>query len=155
MLLACYDMYGVAECGDVNGTRPRYIQRIGDGQCEVNRGEPGFKDRLTKNLTAFRTLRDTATVGIVAIHWNPTTYWQRHGIATCSAALGSGFAVGAAHFDELPGQPDSSTLAAACVPQEHLEAGAGKKRTANSWMPKEYFGVRSQQGSALVRLFHS
>jgi hypothetical protein len=62
------------------------------------------------------------SVAIAAIHsFNRPGldgFWQRHGIATASAALEGGLALGAAHFrDSLP-QPSHSTLASS--PPENI-----------------------------------
>jgi hypothetical protein len=120
ILSACYDMFGVAERGEVDGARARNIRWVGTCQDQIERGSNSFDDKLlTANLVAFRKVLDGVTVGIAAIHYfdgHSTGFWQRHGIAACSAALGSGFAVGAAHFGQLPLKPNSSTLAAAQVP---------------------------------------
>lgn len=152
VLLACYDIFGVAEHGDVDGARARNIRRIGTYQ----RGSRSFDDKLTTNLGSFVKVLDRVTVGIAAIHYfdgHSTGFWQRHGIAACSAALGSGFAVGAAHFGQLPLKPNSSTLAAAQVPATHVTQGI--QRQANSWMPNDHFEFPSPEGAALVRLFSS
>jgi hypothetical protein len=154
ILSACYDMFGVAEHGDASGVRARYIRRIGSSEERIERGDRGFEDRLTRNLSAFRRLLDGVSVGIAAIHYfsgYSTGFWQRHGIAACSAALGSGFAVGAAHFRVLPREPNSSTLAAAQVPPIHLTQGL--RRQARSSETLGDFTVDSGQRSALVRLF--
>jgi len=154
ILSACYDMFGVAERGNINGIRARNIRWIGRYNDQVKRGERGFTDRLARNLYDFGMLLDGVTVGIAAIHYfdaHSTGFWQRHGIAACSAALKSGFAVGAAHFRELPERPNSSTLAAACVPAQHLTAG--HQRQAHGWIPKDHFEHRC--GPALIRLFCS
>ena len=152
ILSACYDMFGVAEHGNINGIRARNIRWIGSYEDQVERGELGFTAKLTRNLRDFGTLLDGVTVGIAAIHYfdaHSTGFWQRHGIAACSAALKSGLAVGAAHFRELPQQSNSSTLAAARVPTLHLTAGL--QRQAHGWIPKDHFD--SHRGSALIRLF--
>ena len=161
VLCACYDMFGVAERGNVEGKRARLIQNIGTNEDQVKRRTEGFQERLETNLAAFKNLLATenVTVGIAAIHRFPsdpkkgkrfshsTGLWQRHGIATCSAALGGGFAVGAAHFLELPEKADKSTLSAKEVSKKHLTKA--HQRKAESWTPDHHF----EQGSALVRLF--
>ncbi|MGH7030592.1 MAG: hypothetical protein ACREEZ_09230, partial [Stellaceae bacterium] len=156
ILSACYDMFGVAEYGNINGVRARNIHRIGTYQNPIERRNRGFKDNLTTNLAAFSKLLDGVTVGIAAIHSfnnHSTGFWQRHGIASCSAALNSGFAVGAAHFSQLPQSRDVSTLAAAQVPTEHLMQG--HHRLANSWMPDDHFEAGAPPLATLVRLFCS
>jgi hypothetical protein len=154
VLSACYDMFGVAERGDVDGARARNIRWIGTYRDQIERGSNGFDETLAANLGAFRKVLDGVTVGIAAIHCfegHSTGFWQRHGIAACSAALGSGFAVGAAHFGQLPLKPNSSALAAAQVPARHVTQGI--QRQANSWAPNDHFKFSCQEGAALVRLF--
>jgi hypothetical protein len=157
ILAACYDMFGIAERGDIKGIRARFIQWIGTYKDQVGREERCFRDRLEKNLADFgRLLTNDVTIGLAAIHsfqGHATGFWQRHGIASCSAALGSGFAVGAAHFGNLPKNPMASTLAADRVPETHLKQGV--KRKAHSLAPKDQFLSEYKNSSALVRLFSS
>jgi hypothetical protein len=90
-------------------------------------------------------------VGITAIHYfqrpGLDLFWQRHGIATCSAALGGGTAVGAAFFGEKLPLPDSSSLVSFGVPASHIKEG--KHRQAHRLSPENFFNV----DGALVRLF--
>ncbi len=154
ILSACYDMFGVAERGNIDGTRANNIRAIGSYQDQVERGGSRFNNKFAQNMVTFDRLLDGVTIGIAAIHYfdgHATGFWQRHGIAACSAALGSGFAVGAAHFRQLPLQANSSTLAAAQVPSAHLTAGI--RRQTHGWTPTEHFEFRSQDGAALIRLF--
>jgi predicted amidohydrolase len=155
-LCACYDMFGVAERGDKRGTRAGYIRRIGVYEDQLERGTEGFRERLGGDLASFKCMlaKQNVTVGIAAIHYfraHNTAFWQRHGIAACSAALGSGFAIGAAHFKELPLNVNSSTLAAAGVPAEAL--ADGHHRQAHIWTPADHFAFNCNDGSGLVRLF--
>jgi hypothetical protein len=84
-------------------------------------------------------------------------FWQRHGLATASAALGGGLAVGAAFFtDRLPDERArwSSPLAACGVPREHLSQGL--YRPARRFEPIAALtinGRRKGRPHALVRLF--
>jgi hypothetical protein len=55
------------------------------------------------------------------------SYWQRHGIAYASAALGGSLALGAAHFRYALPAAGSSTLAALGVRRSHLSAGAHRQ----------------------------
>ena len=156
ILLACYDMFGVAERGDINGKRAGSIRWIGAGDNEMERGDRqgGFRERLAQNLAAFRGLLNGVTVGITAIHGfegSSTGFWQRHGIASCSAALNRGVAVGAAHFADLPRTAGVSTLAAAGVPRRHLQVN-GHERQAHSCAPRDSF-MHHGGIDALVRLY--
>jgi hypothetical protein len=84
-------------------------------------------------------------------------FWQRHGLATASAALDGGLAVGAAFFtDRLPDGQNcwSSPLAACGVPREHLEQGL--HRLARRFEPIAVLtinGRRNGKPRALIRLF--
>jgi hypothetical protein len=84
-------------------------------------------------------------------------FWQRHGLATASAALCGGLAVGAAFFtDRLPdGRARwNSPLAACGVPREHLNQGL--HRPARRFEPIAAMtinGRRNGKPRALVRLF--
>jgi hypothetical protein len=155
MLAACYDLFGIGDGGAVVDKRARHIQWIGDHKHRLRRGENGFRERLEANLAAFLELLATVTTGVAAIHEFKTSrssFWQRHGIASCSATLDNGFAVGAAHFShQLPQQSHTSTLAAAYVPTKHLTQGLNRK--AHSWLPRDHFVVDCDHGAALVRIF--
>ncbi len=155
VLCACYDMFGVGERRDPRSARARMIRWIGNHADQMERGDKGFKERLGQNLAAFRDRLSGVQVGIAAIHGfegHSTGFWQRHGIAACSAGLNRGFAVGAAHFSELPKKLDASTLAAAGVSNRHLNQG--QRREAHSWEPRDGFRTTSNNVTALVRLFH-
>ncbi|MDE2516124.1 MAG: hypothetical protein KGL12_08880 [Rhodospirillales bacterium] len=155
-LSACYDMFGLVERGNPCGTRARYIRWIGRYNAQMERGDEGFNEHLAENLCSFNSVltKKNVTVGIAAIHYfrgHNTAFWQRHGIAACSAALGGGFVIGAAHFAELPQTANSSTLAAAGV---RAQVGQDmRNRQAHSWQPAGHFTFASTDGSALVRLF--
>ena len=156
-LCACYDMFGVAE-RKMWGRRARNIGWIGDLDSQFERQTAEFKELRSDHLAAFAQNIDHAecTIGIAAIHSfdGPSTgFWQRHGLAACSASLtrgraNPGYAIGAAHFTELPRKPTASTLAAARVPAAHLGQAQGRK--AHSWLPSDHFYFK---GQALVRLF--
>ena len=154
VLCACYDMFGVAD----PTKRRNDIRRIGTYREEVWYREEGFAERLSRNLESFKRLLDGVSVGIAAIHRFPsdgshfqrTQMWQRHGVAGCSAALKKGFAVGAAHFANLPRNPNSSTLAAKRVPTAHLTKG--NHRTGRSWPPKQRLDFEIKRGRPSVLL---
>lgn len=156
ILSACSDMFGVADLGAADGKRARGIRWIGNFNDQVERGTESFDDKLDANLARFKKLiENNVTVGIAAIHYfgsHSTAYWQKHGIAACSAALNSGFSVGAAHFSHLPKTPNSSTLAAAQVPIKHLEQGI--HREAHAWDPRDSFRFSSDRSSTLDRQFY-
>jgi hypothetical protein len=165
VLCACYDMFGTAERNGRNGTQGRAIRRIQNGSVQHRRDRLARPNQLTQR-GKFRLIRDDClnrwddlltksrvTVGLAAIHGfggHSTAYWQKHGIASSSAALGRGFSVGAAHFsDALPQNSSSSTLSARNVPSTHLRQG--RNRQPHSWNPVASF--TTLDGLALVRLY--
>jgi hypothetical protein len=78
-------------------------------------------------------------------------YWQRHGIATASAALG-GFAIGAAHFHRWLPHRLETPLAAFGVPADHL--AQGPHRRAWPHLPIEQIEVyRRHRPAAVLRLY--
>jgi hypothetical protein len=159
ILCACYDMFGVAE-RKRETIRTKSILRIASGNIEYRTHRTPWKEFHQIRRECLRQWRDllaakNVTVGIAAIHYfegHSTTYWQKHGIASCSASLGHGFAVGAAHFgDGLPYTQNSSTLAACRVPEHHLKQGEGRYRKPHSWKPTD--GFEFGNSNALVRLY--
>jgi hypothetical protein len=158
ILCACYDMFGIADWGAGIDKRAKLIRRIGTHEHEVQRRDSRFRTRLTQNLATLNDLltNGKVTVGIAAIHGfegQATGYWQKHGIATCSAALKGGFAVGAAHFVDLPQGPKAYTLAAKELPEKHLRLKDLRKRSLHCWQPSYQFPM--DDNSALIRLFNS
>jgi hypothetical protein len=85
-------------------------------------------------------------------------FWQRHGLATASAALNGGLAVGAAFFtNRLPDGQNrwSSPLAACGVPREHLSQGLFRRaRRFEPIAALTINGRRNGKSRALVRLFN-
>jgi hypothetical protein len=148
ILCACYDMFGVAE-KVAETVRTKSILRIScDDGVEYRRDNNvprsqrvpwnEFHQVRTECIRQWNELLRTqeVSIGIAAIHEfrsHSTIYWQKHGIACCSAALGQGFAVGAAHFPGgLPKNDQASTLAACRVPKKHLDQGPRAVTTAGS-----------------------
>jgi len=129
ILCACYDMFGVAENDWRNGIRSKAIKFISTKTGVIQRGHESFLPLLEKCISDWNNLisQSNCTVGISTIHGfegHSTNYWQKHGIASCSAALRGGLAVAAAHFHSgLPKSEYSSVLAAVNVPKTHLQKG--------------------------------
>jgi hypothetical protein len=99
-------------------------------------------------------------VALAAIHEfeapGRDSYWQRHGIAFASAALGGGLALGAAHFRNALPEAEASTLAAFGVGRRHLTLGA--HRTACQHHPIASFimeGDGREKPAAIARLFEA
>ena len=147
-------MFGVAERPGRHGVQAKAIRRISSQVEEIDQsaGEP-FRQLREKCLADWDALLTVnhVSVGLGAIHGfrrNSTAYWQKHGVATCSASLG-GFALGAAHFNsKLLSSESRSPLAARNVPLRHLTDGSN--RDAHHWRPKDTFYF---DDSMIVRLF--
>ena len=160
LLCACYDVFGVAEAIIGPTARMRYIRYLAPDQLDDGAGFVAVRRRL---VAEWRQLLADQRVDVVlaAVHrfQQPSRdiFWQRHGLATASAALDGGLAVGAAFFtDRLPNERDrwSSPLAACGVPMEHLSQGL--HRSARRFEPIAALtinGRRSGKPRALVRLF--
>lgn len=162
VLCACYDMFGVPEKDKRLGIQAKGIRRITDETRRYRRDANAitpdapavFRRELVKCVDGWSKLLDSkeVSVGLAAIHEFPahsTVYWQKHGIASCSAALNGGLAVGAAHFiSGLPSKASASPLAARRVPRHHLEKGV--ERPPHNWAAKDHF---FDPKGALVRLY--
>lgn len=164
VLCACYDMFGVADCSGGSDIRAKKIQHISVAGETYHREEatPADGDAFARVRNAcierWRDLlrRRSVTAALVAIHEFPGTsssFWQRHGVAGASGALGGGLAIGAAHFRTLPSALDRSTLASRDVPARHQRQG--QSRRAHQLAPADGFEIAATQGTphALVRLF--
>jgi hypothetical protein len=162
LLCACYDVFGVAEAIIGPTARVRYIRYLApDRRCDG--AGAGFVAVRRRLVAEWRRLLADQRVDVVltAVHRfqqpGRDIFWQRHGLATASAALGGGLAVGAAFFtDRLPDGRDrwSSPLAACGVPMEHLSQGL--HRPARRFEPIAALtinGRRNGKPRALVRLF--
>jgi hypothetical protein len=162
LLCACYDVFGVAEAIVGPTARIRYIRYLGPDQRYNGAGADFVAVRRRLVAEWGRLLTDQRVdVALVAVHRfqqpGRDIFWQRHGLATASAALGGGLAVGAAFFtDRLPDGQDrwSSPLAACGVPIEHLSQGL--YRPARRFKPTATLtinGRRNGKPRVLVRLF--
>jgi hypothetical protein len=162
LLCACYDVFGVAEAIVGPTARIRYIRYLAPDQRDDGVGT-GFVAVRRRLVAEWRQLLADQRVDVVltTIHCfqqpGRDIFWQRHGLATASASLGGGLAVGAAFFtDRLPDgrDPWSSPLAACGVPREHLSQGL--QRPARRFEPITMLtinGRRNGKPRALVRLF--
>ena len=164
ILCACYDVFGCAETAERPTSRTSNICNIttGTGAYNIN------NQRTRHERSVFKELRQTCindfhnllvthkvAVGLGAIHNfrkpGRDNYWQRHGIQACSAALGSGLAVGAAHFLEGLPSISKSTLAATGILETYLSDKPFYKRKKNGFSPKDGFYAANE--TVLVRLF--
>jgi hypothetical protein len=162
LLCACYDVFGVAEAIIGPTARIRYIRYLGpDGRYDgAGAGFVAARRRLVAEWGQL-LIDQRVDVALAAVHRfqqpGRDIFWQRHGLATASAALRGGLAVGAAFFtDRLPDGRDrwSSPLAACGVPREHLSQGL--HRPARRFEPVAALTINGRRNGklrALVRLF--
>lgn len=144
ILCACYDVFGCAENNSGPTARSGCIRRI--------RNHDGVEctDLKEACISRFQNLirEHKVSVALGAIHYNPSRYWQIHGIQACSAALGGGLVVGASHFENLPA-PSKMTLSAFGIPAGYLTHKPKNKRPLRYHNP-----TASRAGDGLlVRLF--
>lgn len=161
LLASCYDAFGLAESIVGPTARTRYIRNINDDEKRCSFGDRGFAQLRRSCLDRWDTMIKTnpIDVALTTIHnfGEPGSdlFWQRHGLATASAAMGGGLAIGASHFwDELPdlNRFDHSPLAAFNVKTSHLKKGLHRKAERLSCV--DAIAVKHKKmGSAIVRLF--
>lgn len=162
MLCACYDMFGYTE-GSSPGSRMASIRKIADKgsmHCAETPGPSHIRSyfrNLRKNCVAdFLNMlaKYNVSVGLAAIHTDPSRYWQVHGIQACSAALNGGLAVGAAHFTSRLPQAGSATLFADAIPRGYLFKKPFNTRRAVTPPPRAWIKMASTSAS-LIRLFEA
>jgi hypothetical protein len=162
LLCACYDVFGVAEAIIGPTARIRYIRYLAPDRRYDGAGFRFVVVRRRLVAEWGQLLADQRVdVALTTVHRfqqpGRDIFWQRHGMATASAALGGGLAVGAAFFtNRLPDDRNrwSSPLAACGVPREHLSQGL--HRPARRFEPVDLLminGRRKGKPCALVRLF--
>lgn len=160
LLSACYDLFGLSETMADPSMRYHAIRRLRSGNQILGMGEPGFRALRRQCLQSWFDLlkAEAPPVAIAAIHGFERPgldgFWQRHGIATASASLNGGLAIGAAHFEGWLPEPRQSTLASNGVPKRHLTAGTARK--AHRLAPKDSIEVQQDgEAAALLRLFEA
>jgi hypothetical protein len=145
--LRCYDGFGVS-----NPRRRAYpIERLRVGGRVLHYTDDGFDAAWEGAVSAWSALTKGLDAALIAIHGfgrgKTSNMWQRHGVATASAALHGGLAIAGAHFEKLPSREGVQTLAAVGVPRDHL--GAGHHRGARAASPLASTAV----GEAMIRWF--
>lgn len=156
-LSACYDAFAFSELA--TGTKKRLgLRYIADGRTYQDLWPDDIAALLARFAETIAQARPTTH--LIAIHGferpGADTLWQRHGLATASAAVGGGLTVGAAHFVEALPEGPESPMAAFGVRPEHLHLGA--KRPACVHLPIDGFTTAlpwDRRSRALVRLFEA
>lgn len=152
----CYDVFVHAELALGPTKKRRALRHLAD---ERGRGVAADLARVDALLSRHDGLlrRLGPAVHLVAVHRfkrpGVEIYFQRHGIATASAARAGSLVVAASHFKILP-EADRAPLAASRVPRAHLSAAGN--RLAREHRPVDSFvtSLKSNEGMrALVRLF--
>ena len=157
VLCACYDVYGCEFASPKvrKSSRPGYINRIADS---TGMWEGKELRTLRKNCVEnfAQLLRgNNVSICLGAVHQierlGGDNYWERYGVANCSAAL-RGLCICATHYWEgLPDavNPHTSTLAASDVPARHVTQGHNSK--AHRMAPLKY--LYAYNDKMLARLF--
>jgi hypothetical protein len=158
VLCACYDVYGCefATPKVTKSSRPGYITRIVDSSGVVRKGKNLriLRTRCVENFAQLvRGNRVSVCLGAVhrIEHVGGDNYWERFGVANCSAAL-RGLCICATHYCKGlpdPENPRASTLAACDVPARHLTQG--HNRRAHRIAAANH--LVAFDGQLLVRLF--
>lgn len=153
ILCSCYDMFGLAESPDFPTARTKYIRFLLNLGGISQEGHPHFPKQRRNAVAAWHRLvrAGGVSVALAAVHGfvqpGREVYWQRHGVAMASAALGGGLAVAAAHFRNALPSAGSGSLAAASVPTRQLVAGLHRQAwpllpvagiEAGGWMARLY-----------------
>jgi hypothetical protein len=140
VLGACYDGFGLAFGHPSRAGIARFVTRL------------RLADRLVAPTSATRELLARAfqaelkahrpNVALIAVHkirpGRADGYWQRHGIAMASAALGRALVVGATHYEKLTQW--APHLAAHRVPRRHLDEGFNRR--AHRLVPADRIEIR-------------
>jgi hypothetical protein len=154
ILCACYDLFGCPEGPEYQTKRTTNIHFLGRANEVIGRDHPEFGTIRAQALGEWAGLlrKHGVTVGLAPIHHfarpGRDVFWQRHGIATASAAMLGGLAAGAAHFHEYLPDRNASTLVSINVPNGHL--GEPHYRQSHRQLPRDAFFLGDD---ALVRLF--
>jgi hypothetical protein len=157
VLCACYDLFALRALAIEPGSLLKAVRYLDDENCTHEPPSPELRRKLFESWKDI-VLHSDVTVGLACIHEfkrpGRDSYWQRHGIASASAGLEGGLALGAAHFKEGLPSPDASTLAAFGVGRSHLMQGS--HRRAHRHPPLTSFlleGDGRDEPAALVRLY--
>lgn len=155
ILLGCYDAFGVRSAAHPRFANLTAIRLARDRIGTLHRPTMELRRGLLGQWRAM-VAEQSPDLALAAIHNfirpGADGYWQRHGIAGASAALGGVPVIGAAHFNEaLPASPEQSPLAATGVPVGHLDEGAWRR--PHIWRPAASLTLTEADGvpTALIR----
>jgi hypothetical protein len=159
LLCSCYDAFGVRAKAGGSKDILRAIRYLTDANGQAV--DPPTHRQRRVLLRRWSNFIDASGVNVALATTHNfeqpgrDLYWQRHGIASASAAIGGGLVVGAAHYMEaLPTDPCRSPLAACAVPQSHIRAGLA--RQAHPLAPVAALTITGTLGpipKALLRLY--
>ena len=157
VLLACYDAFAVRALKHPRFANLSAIRLLGIDPSALANPSGALRQQYLMRWISFQK-QQRPDLALVAIHHfdrpGRDGYWQRHGLAGASAALGGRAIIGAAHFEcALPKHGGISPLAARDVPMRHLNQGT--KRAAHRFRPSDSFTLVRTDGQpvALIRLF--
>ncbi|MBL8569551.1 MAG: hypothetical protein JNK84_10745 [Phreatobacter sp.] len=157
VLLGCYDAFGVRGIIHERHADLTAMRLARDRVNGLHRPSIALRRYFLARCRALMAAHPP-DLALIAIHNfirpGADGYWQRHGIAGASAALGGIPVIGASHFNEaLPQDPDRSPLAAAGVPQTHLDQGG--RREPHAVRPDASIVLHGRDGSplAIIRRF--
>lgn len=156
LLLACYDGFAVRAQQGERFADLAALRLICDSAGRIR--TPSMRERERHLARWLNFLRShPPDIGLIAIHEFDRAgrdgYWQRHGIAGASAALGGIPILAAAHFRRsLPASASNSSLASRDVARLHLDLGTA--RPAKRLLPDDWMVIPATGNSRmLIRLF--
>jgi hypothetical protein len=157
VLCVCYDAFGLAEHPTAPSARTRAIRELFCHGGQIETGDPEFTTLRRACIAAWqkKLARERPRLAIATLHKfaapGREIYWQRHGIAIASAALGGGLALGAAHFLRRLPSLREAPLAALGVPDRHRFAGP--HRQSCELLPIDSADVEAGTLSGVLRLY--
>ncbi len=157
LLSVCYDAFALAELRIGPTPKRRALRYFSDETDDWRWCERVVADAYLQRLDDFIEDR-RPKINLVAIHGferpGGELRWQRHGIATASAALNGAMTVGAAHYKHaLPYRVENQPLAAARVDERQLWMAAHRPAATFPAVDGFYVKLSRPRLDALVRLF--
>jgi predicted amidohydrolase len=153
LLHTCYDLFGSVDAASGKHSASR-LSHVPSPENSKNKSSCylSYKDMLNRQTSS------QAPVITVNIHdfEKPSRdiFYQRHGIASASAAFDNALVLGAAHFETaLPLLSTSSTLSAHGVPKSHLSARFHRKAHHLQAISVNEINASSQNVRGALRVF--